>query len=125
MSLSLFPEISPMALALILAAVIGGILFLLGGLALSNPLLLHMGMRNTVRRPGKTLLLLCGLATAVITASFGLQDSFTSSATAQHNAHMGLVDESVTGPFTQDHLDRDLARIRAFPQVQAASTLVV
>jgi ABC-type antimicrobial peptide transport system permease subunit len=125
MSLSLFPAISPTALALSLAAVTGGIVFLLLGLALSNPLLLRMGMRNTVRRPGKTLLLLCGLtlATAVITASFGLQDSFTSSAAAQRIAHMGMVDESVTGPFTRDLLDRDLARIRAFPQVQAASAL--
>ncbi|GCE05920.1 ABC transporter permease [Dictyobacter aurantiacus] len=125
MSLSLFPAISPTVLALTLAAVTGGMVFVLLGLALSNPLLLRMGMRNTVRRPGKTLLLLCGLAlaTTVITASFGLQDSFSSSATEQRITHMGLVDESVTGPFTQDQLDGGLARIRAFPQVQAASAL--
>lgn len=125
MSLSLFPVISPTALALTMAMVTGGILFLLLGLAMAHPLLLRMGARNTVRRPGKTLLLLCGLtlATAVITGSFGLQDSFTHSAAIQRVAHMGQVDESVTGPFTQDMLDRDLARIRAFPQVQAASAL--
>ncbi|BCL78569.1 ABC transporter permease [Ktedonobacteria bacterium brp13] len=123
MSLNLFPDISPTWLALALAVVTGGVLFLLLGLALINPLLLRMGLRNTVRRPGKTILLLCGLAlaTAVITASFGLQDSFTNSAITQRVAHMGDVDESVTGPFTQDQIDRDLARIRAFPQVQAAS----
>ncbi|GCE20111.1 ABC transporter permease [Dictyobacter kobayashii] len=123
MSLSLFPAISPTQLALTLAVVTAGVLLLLPGLALSNPLLLRMGLRNTVRRPGKTILLLCGLAlaTAVITASFGLQDSFASSATTQRVAHIGAVDESVTGPFTQGQIDRDLARIRAFPQVQAAS----
>lgn len=64
MSLSLFPDISPTLLALTLAAVTGGILLLLLGLALNNPLLLRMGLRNTVRRPGKTILLLCGLALA-------------------------------------------------------------
>lgn len=127
MSLSLFPDISPTGLALALAVVTGGILFLLLGLALTNPLLLRMGLRNTVRRPGKTILLLCGLAlaTAVMSASFGLQDSFTSSAAMQRVAHMGKVDESVTGPFTQDQIERDLARIRAFPQVQAASAIGV
>ncbi|HEY0755999.1 MAG TPA: FtsX-like permease family protein [Ktedonobacteraceae bacterium] len=125
MSLSLFPAISPTALALALATLTGGMLFLLLGLALTNPLLLRMGVRNTIRRPGKTLLLLCGLAlaTAVITASFGLQDSVSSSAAAQRIAHMGQVDESVTGPFTQSMLDSDLARIRALPQIQAASAL--
>ena len=125
MSLSLFPDISPTLLALALAVVTGGILLVLLGLALTNPLLLRMGLRNTVRRPGKTLLLLCGLAlaTAVMTASFGLQDSFNSSAATQRVAHMGNVDESVTGPFTQDQIEHDLARIRAWPQVQAASAL--
>jgi putative ABC transport system permease protein len=125
MGLSLFPDISPTLLALALAVVTGGILLLLLGLALNNPLLLRMGLRNMVRRPGKTILLLCGLAlaSAVMTASFGLQDSFTSSAAAQRVARMGNVDESVTGPFTQDQIDRDLARIRAFPQVQAASAI--
>ncbi len=125
MSLSLFPDISPTLLALTLAVVTGGILLLLLGLALNNPLLLRMGLRNMVRRPGKTILLLCGLAlaSAVMTASFGLQDSFTSSAAAQRVARMGNVDESVTGPFTQGQIDRDLVRIRAFPQVQAASAI--
>ncbi len=125
MSLSLFPDISPTLLALTLTVVTGGILLLLLGLALNNPLLLRMGLRNTVRRPGKTILLLCGLAlaSAVMTASFGLQDSFTSSAAAHRVARMGNVDESVTGPFTQDQIDRDLVRIRAFPQVQAASAI--
>lgn len=125
MSLSLFPQISPTLLALALAVVTGGVLLVLLGLALTNPLLLRMGLRNTVRRPGKAILLLCGLAlaTAVMTASFGLQDSFTSSAVTQRIAHMGDVDESVTGPFTQDQIDRDLARIRAFPQVRAACAL--
>ena len=125
MSLSLFPDISSTGLSLTLAVITGGILLLLLGLALNNPLLLRMGLRNMVRRPGKTILLLFGLAlaSAVMTASFGLQDSFTSSAAAQRVAHMGNVDESVTGPFTQDQVERDLMRIRAFPQVQAASAI--
>jgi putative ABC transport system permease protein len=127
MSLSLFPDLSPTFLALVLAIFTLGILLALLGLALNHPLLLRMGLRNTTRRPGRTILLLCGLAlaTAVITASFGLQDSFTRSAAAQRIAHMGTVDESVTGPFTQQQIERDLARIRTFPQVQAASALGV
>ena len=127
MSLSLFPSISSTGLSLGLVIVTGGILLWLVGLALNNPLLLTIGLRNTLRQPGKTLLLLCGLtlAIAVITASFGLQDSFTHSAGTQRVAHMGKVDESVTGPFTQDQIDRDLARIRTFPQVQAATAIGV
>ncbi len=125
MSLSLFPQFPSTLLALALAVITGGVLLVLLGLLLTNPLLLRMGLRNTLRRPGKTLLLLCGLAlaTAVITASFGLQDSFTSSAAEQRIAHMGQVDESVSGPFTQDQIERDLAHIRAFSHVQAASAL--
>ncbi len=127
MSLSLFPEISPTLLALVLFLITGGILLFLLGLALLNPLLLRMGLRNTLRRPGKTILLLCGLAlvTAVMTASFGLQDSFTSSATAQRIAHMGQVDESVTGPFSLGQVNRKLQDIRASPQVQVASAIGV
>src|SRR6266516_1869925 len=49
MNLSLFPDISPTLLALTLAVVTGGILLLLLGLALNNPLLLRMGLRNLVR----------------------------------------------------------------------------
>lgn len=58
MSLSLFPDISSTGLSLTLAVITGGILLLLLGLALNNPLLLRMGLRNMVRRPGKTILLL-------------------------------------------------------------------
>src|SRR5690242_4001534 len=95
---SLLPGVSPDILAILLATITGGLLLALLGLGAARPLLLRMGLRNTTRRPRQTLVLLCGLAlsTAVITASFGLSDSFTDSAIQHRLARVGNVDESVT-----------------------------
>src|SRR5262245_60793692 len=97
----IFQGVSPTLLAIVLAAMMAGAFCFLLGLGANNPVLLRMGLRNMPRRPGRALILLCGLAlaTAVITASLGLSDSFNDSALQHRLARMGNVDESVTGPF--------------------------
>ncbi|HEY8283396.1 MAG TPA: FtsX-like permease family protein, partial [Chloroflexota bacterium] len=119
----LFWQVSPMTLAVLT----GVALLVLAGLAARRLILCRLGLRNAVRRPAQALLLLGGLAlsTAVITASFGLTDSFTDSARAQRLARMGNVDESVTGPFTGVQVGAALARLRRAPEVQAAAALTI
>ena len=123
---NLFPSLSPTVLALGLAIVTGGVLLVLGGLALNHPLLWRMGLRNTIRRPGQALLLLAGLvlSTMVITASFGLQDSYTHSEMNQRLAEMGTVDETVTGTFTQANVDAALTHLHQLPGVQIALGII-
>ena len=121
----IFQGISPTLLALALAVMTAGVLCVLLGLGANNPVLLRMGLRNMGRRPGRALVLLCGLAlaTAVITASLGLSDSFTDSALQHRLARMGNVDESITGPFTQSQIDTAIAKIRRNPDVQGIAAI--
>src|SRR5215472_19188314 len=122
---SLFPAVSATTLALVLAGLLGGVLFIIGGLGVMNPIILRMGLRNMFRRPSQTLILLCGLvlSTIVITTSFGLADSFSDSILTHRLAAMGNVDESVTGPFTQSQLDSALAQIRGTSSVQVVTAI--
>ena len=121
----IFQGISPTLLALILGVMTAGVLCVLLGLGANNPVLLRIGLRNMGRRPGRALVLLCGLAlaTAVITASLGLSDSFTDSALQHRLARMGNVDESITGPFTQSQIDSAMAQIRRNPDVQGVAAI--
>src|SRR5215472_2179099 len=122
---SLFPAVSATTLALVLAGLLGGVLFIIGGLGVMNPIILRMGLRNMFRRPSQTLILLCGLvlSTMVITTSFGLVDSFSDSVLTSRLAAMGNVDESVSGPFTQGQLNSALAAIRGASSVQAVTAI--
>ncbi|HZU71083.1 MAG TPA: FtsX-like permease family protein [Ktedonobacteraceae bacterium] len=117
---------SPTSLALLLAALTMGILLVMFGLGASNPLIRRMGLRNVVRRPGQTLMMLMGLtlATIFITASFGLQESFNQSMVSDRLLKMGNVDEAVSGTFTQAQVNEALAHLRQMPQVQAATGIL-
>lgn len=119
--------ISATTLALTLAILTAGVLVALVALGLSNLVLCRMALRNMVRRPSQTLILVLGLAlsTMVITSSFGLSDSFADSTISYRLAALGNVDESVTGPFTQAQVNTALARIRQSPDVQAATALTL
>jgi putative ABC transport system permease protein len=110
----------------ILALLTGLLLVVLVVLGLTNRVLLRLSLRNTLRWPGQTLLLLCGLAlaAALITASYGLTDSLNDTARLAQIEQVGNLDESVLGNFKQPQLDRSLAAIRANPNVQAATALV-
>ena len=80
-------NLSPTTLSLLLAGLPAGILLVLLSLGVSNPILWRLGLRNVLRRPGQTVVMLAGLmlAAALITASFGLQDSFNQSAAIKHH----------------------------------------
>ena len=74
---TLFPPIDLTVLAVALAVVSGTVLLALLALGTTQPVLLHIGLRNLLRRPSQTLLLCAGLilSTVVMTASFGLWES--------------------------------------------------
>ncbi len=114
---------SPTTLALLLAALTGGVLLVVLGLGASNRILFSMGLRNVRRRPGQTLLMLAGLtlSAVLITASFGLQDSFNQSMVSDRLMKMGNVDEAVSGTFTQTQVNEALAHLQSMSEVQAAT----
>lgn len=117
--------LSPGAMTAVLAILAGLLVLLVIGSGLSNRFLLRLGVRNMLRRPGHTLLLLCGLmlSTALITASLGLNDSLAYSADAQQLASIGNLDEAVTGTFTQAQVTSYLAALRGHPGIEAAAAL--
>ena len=125
--MNIFPALDPTALAVILAVVTGGALLILLALGMGNTILLRMGLRNILRRPSQTLLLLCGLvlSTVVMTASFGLWDSFAHSILTHELTSLGNVDESVAGAFTQAQVNAALLSIRHNPNVQAATGIII
>ena len=116
---------TPTTQALLLAVLVGGALLVLVGLSINNPLLWRMGVRNIRRHRAQTLIMLCGLMlfSAFLTASFGLQDSFSHSVVVDRLTKVGDVDESVTGPFTQDQVQSALTQIRQQAAVQAATAV--
>ncbi len=116
-----FVASTPLAIGLLMAA--GLLLLFIGVSCFRNRLLLVMGLRNMLRRPSQTTLLLIGLtvSTVLIVASFGLNDSLTYSAQQQVMQETGQFDETVTGTFSQAQLDHDLTALRQHPGVQAAT----
>lgn len=118
-------DLTPTTQALLLAALALGVLLLLLGLGVSNPLLWRMGLRTLLRRRGLSLIMLCGLLLSAIfiTASYGLQDSLNHSLESDRLTKIGNVDASVTGSFTQSQVDDALAQIRQQPEVQAATAI--
>ncbi|BCL80835.1 ABC transporter permease [Ktedonobacteria bacterium brp13] len=114
-------------LALELLGLLGGVLLVILAMGGRNPFLLHLGWRNTLRRPGRTATMLAGLmlSTAFITVILGLQDSFRNSQVSDRLAKVGSVDEVVTGPFTQDQVAQALTRLHTLPEVQASTALYV
>ncbi|GHO55741.1 ABC transporter permease [Ktedonobacter robiniae] len=124
MSLTL-PGFSPTTQTLLLAVVVGGAVLIIVGLSINNPLLWRMGMRNILRHRAQTLIMLCGLLLSFVflTATFGLQDSLTHSVEADRLTKVGDVDESVTGPFTQNQVESALTQIRQQAAVRAATAL--
>jgi len=78
----LCPLVDLTVLAVVLSVVTSAVLLVLLALAVNQPVLLRMGLRNLLRRPRQTLMLLAGLilSTVVITVSLGLWDSLNSRA---------------------------------------------
>ncbi|MDQ2713973.1 MAG: ABC transporter permease [Chloroflexota bacterium] len=123
----IFAGLPPTTLALLLFVFTGGIVILIAAGAVSNPLLLRMGLRNMLRRSNQAMLLLVGvmLSTAVITASLGLPDSLRHAQVVERLTTMGNVDESVTGTFSQNQLNTVFARLRQDTNVQSVTGLLL
>src|SRR6476661_10966933 len=66
---------------------------------LRKPILRRLALRNAVRRPRETALVILGslLGTAIMTGSFVVGDTFTSSIRRGAYEQLGPVDEVVTG----------------------------
>ena len=70
--------IPTIGIAITLAVILGVILAVVGVLALTQPVLVRMGVRNIPRRRAQTTLIIIGLmlASLIITASLGIGDTF-------------------------------------------------
>jgi putative ABC transport system permease protein len=100
--------------ALTISGLIAGNLFLSGigialpflTMALFYPLLRRLALRNAVRRPRETVLILLGslLGTAIITSSGVVGDTFAASDRATISQQLGPVDEFVSLPAAQRNL---------------------
>src|SRR5439155_22747869 len=66
---------------------------------LRRPVLRRLAFRNAARRPRETALVILGslLGTAIMTGSFVVGDTFTSSIRRGAYAQLGPIDEVVTG----------------------------
>src|SRR5258707_11434648 len=88
-----------------------------------NPVLLPLGLRNTLRRPSRSLIMTAGLvlSTGLIPTFVALPDSLSASTVADRLIKAGHVDETVTGPLTQDQITQALARLGKLSQVQTVT----
>lgn len=116
-------------LALVLAVLVGVLLLELAGLGAMNWILLKMGLRNSVRRPGQSILLLCGLvlSTVLITASLGLTDSLANSVKANRLAEVGNLDEALltsSSTINPAQVTQFTTALTRLPQVQAVSGVI-
>ncbi len=86
---------SGIALGSLLATL--AILVAVGFIALRNPVMFKMGLRNIPRRPAQTTLIVVGLmlSTLIITAAFGTGDTLTRSVTAEVFQQLGQADELI------------------------------
>src|SRR6185295_507268 len=73
------------------------ILAFVGLIAVRNPVMFKMGLRNIPRRPAQTVLIIIGLmlSTVIISAAFGTGDTLTNSVTSEVYSILGPVDETV------------------------------
>ncbi|MDQ2715124.1 MAG: ABC transporter permease [Chloroflexota bacterium] len=118
---------SPTVIALALASLTSGTLFLLIGQIVRHPLFLQIGLRNVRRYRSQTALMIAGLALSSLfmTGMFGLSDSMNHSQESYRRLLSGNVDEAVTGPLTQDQVTQVLARLQRMPEVAHASASVM
>ncbi len=77
--------------------VTAAILVLIAFIAVRNPVMFKMGLRNIPRRKAQTTLIIIGLmlSTLIITAAFGTGDTLTSSITSQIYKMAGEADEYI------------------------------
>src|SRR5687768_5942060 len=86
------------SLATVLAVVLGAALALVGLLALRDPILLKLGLRNIPRRRGRSVLIVVGLmlGTAIIAAALATGDTMSSTIRSYVTQALGPTDVVVS-----------------------------
>lgn len=112
-------------LLVITGAVSLAIVFFLVTYTLYRPIVRHLGVRQAFRRPLRSVSMILGLtlSVAIITASFGLQDSLNASRTANHLRLVGAADETISGTFTSEQVIHALTTVRGSAAIRTASAL--
>ncbi len=89
--------VSMNVIAAVSLALTVGILVIVAVLAVRNPVMFKMGLRNIPRRRAQTIIIIVGLmlSTLIMTSAFGSGDTLASSITAEVYEAMGEVDEQV------------------------------
>ncbi len=85
---------------------------------IARPVLRRLALRNAVRRPRETLLVITGsmLATALMTAAFVVGDTFDASLRANAYTQLGPIDEVASVPLADASVLDHLAALRS-PQI--------
>lgn len=89
--------VSMTTIAIVCLVITVAIFLFVGFIAVRNPVMFKMGLRNIPRRPAQSSLIVIGLmlSTLIITAAFGTGDTLTSSITAEVYDQLGEADEYV------------------------------
>ena len=114
-------------LALIFAAVLVVGLLILVGLALRQPVLMKLGLRNIGRRPTQTVLIAVGLllSTMLITTALGVGDVITGAIRSVAVSSLGRIDELAYAswnqtPFSLSNVSDNIATLRRDPAIGGA-----
>ncbi|MGI8424641.1 MAG: ABC transporter permease [Chloroflexota bacterium] len=108
-------------IAAVALALTAAILLFVGLIAVRNPVMFKMGLRNIPRRKAQTTLIVIGLmlSTLIMTAAFGTGDTLTTSITAEVYDVLGEADEEIRYneedfPAPEDEQVIPLAQVQAW-----------
>ena len=91
-------------LAVVLAVALGATLAVIAALALRNRIFVRLGVRNVLRRPGRSALIVAGLmlGTAIVAAALATGDTMSHTIRQSALVSLGETDEVVPGLHEQD-----------------------
>ncbi|MBA3470562.1 MAG: FtsX-like permease family protein [Herpetosiphonaceae bacterium] len=121
-------------LALVMLGIVACITVIIALIALNNRVIFKLGLRNIMRRPGQSLLIIAGLtlSTVTITSALGTGDTQASSLRAQATSRLGMIDEQILGPvqgplgkssLTQAQYDELSAQLSGDSQIDGVAPL--
>jgi len=129
--MTLFFGLPTSLLALIFAGLLVAGLLVLVGLALRQPVLMKLGLRNIGRRPTQTVLIAIGLllSTMLITTALGVGDVITGAIRSVAISSLGRIDELAyaswdEAPFNRSNVVADVATLSHDPAIGGAMPIV-
>src|SRR5689334_5119357 len=98
-------------LSIILVVVLGAVAIL----ALRNPVLVRLGVRNVRRRPARSALIVVGsmLGTVIIAAALSTGDSMSQTIRSSATAALGRTDEVIAARGSSEFEDRKSTRLNS------------